>query len=352
MISVFFFTGRLCGGGSERVTSILANYLVRNGESATVVTVQPASLEDYPLDNQVSRICLSEVKGKTITLRLKKVLKENKVDVLVSMAVPISLYAIPAALATKTKIIVSERSDPAHSQAKKMTLLYSRFLLNFATGFVFQTKGAQSFYNRKIQNRSVIIGNPLRGDLPEPFRGVRSREIVTAGRLTPLKNHKMLIRSFDQVHHKHPDYKLTIYGEGTYRGELERIVKSLNLSDCVSLPGFATDVNNKIRQASIFAFTSDYEGLPNSVLEAMGMGLPVVATDCPCGGVASIVTHGYDGVLINVGDENALTSALLQLIEDDSYSRKIGLNAEEVRIKFAENNICSQWHKYILRVIG
>lgn len=350
MVSVFLFTGRLSGGGSERVSAVLANYLVSQEVATTVVTIGSVTDKDYRLDNRVQRLCLSDVNGSSVTRRLIKIIRKYKPDVIVSMAVPISLYSIPAAIATRTKIIVSERTDPKHSAAKKMTLWYSRFLLNFVDGFVFQTKDAKVFYNSKIQKRSVIIGNPLRDDLPQPYRGERNKEIVTAGRLVPLKNHKMLIESFKEIHEKHPDYKLVIYGDGPSRKDLEQLIQSLGLADTVSLPGFVLDLNQRIRISSIFAFTSDYEGLPNSVLEAMGLGLPVVATDCPCGGVSSLITHEYNGLLIKVGDTKALTESLFRIIEDNELACRLGLKAEDVRMMYAESAICSQWYEFITKV--
>ena len=127
MISVFLFTGRLSGGGSERVSAILANFLVAHHVSVSVVTITPSSNKDYYLDSNIQRICLSEIKGTNVTSRLIKVIKRYRPNVIISMAVPISLYSIPAAILTRTKIIISERSDPNHSAAKKQHCFFLVF---------------------------------------------------------------------------------------------------------------------------------------------------------------------------------------------------------------------------------
>lgn len=98
------------------------------------------------------------------------------------------------------------------------------------------------------------------------------------------KNHALLIKAFATISDRYPDYRLVIYGDGPLRQQLETLVEDLGMADKVSLPGYTTFVREKMEQASLFVLTSDWEGMPNALIEAMALGVPCISTDCKGGG--------------------------------------------------------------------
>ena len=203
-----------------------------------------------------------------------------------------------------------------------------KILYPLADGFVFQTKEAQEYFDKKIQKKSVIIPNPINEEfICEPYNGEREKKIVTVGRLEEQKNHKMLIKAFSKLPEGLSEYKLIIYGEGSLRPELEKQIKELNLLGRVFLPGQVDDVKNRIYKAGLFVLSSNYEGMPNALMEAMALGVPCASTDCPCGGPRFLIKNEYNGLLYNVNNELELKLAINKIIGDEELSKKISKNA-------------------------
>jgi glycosyltransferase involved in cell wall biosynthesis len=221
------------------------------------------------------------------------------------MGVPGALFDVPACVGLGIKHIISERNDPAHFGGSTITRIVSRLLMRKANGFVFQTKDAQAFYGGEIAKHSVIIPNPLfiGDDYPDTqYVGEREETIVTTGRLNKQKNHPLLIRAFKRIAVEFPEYKLIIYGEGPERQNDEALISELGLQERVLLPGTINDVPAKIYKSSLYVLSSDFEGMPNALMEAMALGLPCISTDCPCGGPRELIYKGYIGMLVPVDD--------------------------------------------------
>ena len=140
------------------------------------------------------------------------------------------------------------------------------------------------------------------------------------GRLAPQKNHAMLIRSFAAFHKTHPDYTLSIYGEGELREMLAGMIRDAGLSDCVFLEGNDPAVLTKIRDAEMFVLSSDFEGMSNALLESMAMGIACISPACE--GSADVIRDGENGLLVPVGDEDALLYAMCRFADDPALREK------------------------------
>ncbi|MQY12965.1 GalNAc-alpha-(1-_4)-GalNAc-alpha-(1-_3)-diNAcBac-PP-undecaprenol alpha-1,4-N-acetyl-D-galactosaminyltransferase [Streptomyces sp. RB5] len=158
-----------------------------------------------------------------------------------------------------------------------------------------------------------------------PSRG-SAKVIAAAGRFIPDKRHDLLLHAFARVARRHPDWELRIYGEGAERGRLEALVTELDLTGRVRLPGVLSPIEPAFAEASLVTVTSDVEPFGMTIVEAMGVGVPVVSTDCPLG-PGEIIRDGHDGRLVPVGDAEALAAALSQLIEDEPARRAMGAAA-------------------------
>jgi glycosyltransferase involved in cell wall biosynthesis len=337
-------------GGAQRVAINLARWINDNTETeCIVVSLQDAVREAY----NVNELPYFSLKGKHLIKGLIDFINKNKIEVLLTMGVPLSIYTVPACLITKTKNIISERNDPSHFAGKTTTKIVSRFLMKNAAGYVFQTTGAKEYYADSIKRRSVIIPNPLFSveNMPnEVFRGERKKTIVSVGRLNKQKNQDMLIEAFSEIVKTHPAYNLVIWGDGPEKDSLAKRINELELTEKVLLPGTTKDVAQEIYDNSIFVLSSDFEGMPNALIEAMALGLPCISTDCPCGGPKDLIEHGKNGFLIRVGDTEDLIHHLNLLIENPDISNNAGVNAFHIRNKLNSDRICKEWYEYILSI--
>ena len=352
MKNLVIFVDSLKRDGAERVSVNLAKYMSLNGTKTTLVT-EWVSENEYDVPNGVERISLDAHGNKYIgypknILKFRNVLKRLKPDVLLVMDLPGCLLAIPAAKGLGIKVVVSDRNDPTHFPGKKIVASVSRKLMSTADGFVFQTEGAMAFYNKLVGGRGVIISNPIFiEDMPEPYVGERKKTIVTAGRLTEQKNQKLLIEAFANFNVKKKGYTLIIYGEGALRNDLLQQALTLGVSDLVFLPGNKKDLLERIIDASMFVMTSDFEGMPNALLEAMAIGLPVISTDCPCGGPRAVIDNNINGILIPVGDSGACSDAMIKIADDDKLLSKLSCNAVKIRERLDSSVIANRWKVYL-----
>ena len=188
-----------------------------------------------------------------------------------------------------------------------------------------------------------------------PVPAKRTKTVVQSGRLVDFKNQPMLVRAFVNVHEKHPDYDLKIYGGDSFDGTkeiLEELIDSLHAGEYIHLMGASDSLEKDLVDAALFAFTSDWEGLPNALMEAMALGLPIVATDCPCGGPRTIMTHEKDGLLIPIKDQQALEDGINRLIEDRDLAERLGKEARKIAERANDQAIYEQWRDYIESLCG
>ena len=119
----------------------------------------------------------------------------------------------------------------------------------------------------------------------------------------------------------------------------------------VEFPGYVPDMPERLEKASMFVLSSDYEGMPNALMEAMASGLPCVSTDCGGGGARFLVQNGDNGILIPQKDEVALASAMEKILSDESLSAKLGENARKLQETLAPEKIYGEWERFILEKI-
>jgi len=341
-------------GGAQRVCYNLINWIINNTDAKVHLIIYSSRTvkKEFDLSGIPHTFIVGGIFGKIIEIR--KELENIKPDVLVTMGVPGALFDVPACAGLGVKHIISERNDPAHFGGRAITRILSRLLVRKADGFVFQTKDAQFFYGENIAKRSVVIPNPLfiGNDYPTTlYLGEQEKIIVTTGRLNKQKNHPLLIRAFKKIEDNLPDYKLIIYGEGPERQNDEALISELGLQGRVFLPGEINEVTKKICKSSLYVLSSDFEGMPNALMEAMAIGLPCISTDCPCGGPRDLIENGVNGILVPVDDESTLAEAIIRLINDYNIRCKLGQNAMLIRETYNMETICQKWFDYFCNII-
>ena len=347
-------------GGAERVVTNLANQFAAGGYEVLIATEWYGENE-FQTDERVRRIHVGlregdEKKHRLIQfyLRVKylrEFLKKEKPDILIPFARKALYRGLMAAYFIKMPVLISIRTDPAGHYEERADKIQIPLLFPRADGCVFQTEGAKAFFAPRLQENSRIILNPITPKyigVPEPAE--RTKTVVQSGRLVDFKNQPMLIRAFVEVHKKYPAYDLKIYGGDSFDGTkeiLERIIEENQAQSYVHLMGASDSLEKELADAALFAFTSDWEGLPNALMEAMALGLPIVATDCPCGGPRTIMTHEKDGLLIPVKDQKALEEGILRLIEDRELAERLGREARKIADRAGGQAVYEQWKAYI-----
>lgn len=366
MKRISFHLNSLERGGAERVVSTLAGLFAEHGYEVSITTEWYAD-EEYELAPGIKRVHVGlregdEKRGRWEKFRLRiqylrTFLKEEQPDVCVSFTHRPNYRALSAARGTGIPVVIAIRDDPKALYSGWDDRIQIPLLFPRAAGAVFQTKEQRAFFAPRLQDNSAIILNPLNPKylaVTPAQESERKKEVVMSSRLVHKKNQAMLLRAFEKVHEKHGDYCLKIYGkddgDGT-RQELEKIIAGYRAEDYMLLLGASDTLETDLRTAMVYCLSSDYEGMPNALLEAMAMGLPCISTDCPAGAPAELIRDGENGLLVPVGDETAMAEAICRMIEDRELREKCAEGALSIRDKAAPEKIYEQWRDFLERCI-
>jgi glycosyltransferase involved in cell wall biosynthesis len=342
-------------GGAERVISLLANHFSKLGARVRIYTLLKNKCE-YELSPSVELIPLAESMGRKYghwdtakrMIKLRREIKNFSPEVTLIMPEEISAIAVPTLLGLKTAVIVSERNNPWIMPRNRMKRLLRFLFYRTADGFIFQTNQAKSFFSNKIGQRSRVIANPLSMEIINHLeRGALKKEIVSVGRLSAQKNFSLLIEAFKIFKSMHPDYSLRIFGEGELRDSLQNKISNLDLSGSVFLPGKSDCIFEDIKDAEMFVLSSDFEGMPNALMEAMALRLSVVSTDCPSGGPAELIEDGVNGLLVPRGNAEAMAKAMAKIASSPELSRRLSSNAGQIMDRLNPERILKEWSDYL-----
>ena len=344
--------GALTKGGAERVMVNLADYFVGQGHQVTLVT-QYQKENEYPLNEKVKRVISDiteeETTGNRIVnfkrrfCKLRGIWKTEKPDVILSFIGKNNMMAILTSRFLNIPVAVSVRAEPTEEYYNTWMRFAAKHLFALADGVILQTKRCFDFFPEKVRKKAVILKNPVSASFfRERFEGERENVIVAVGRIDANKNHEMLIRAFNEIANEFPEYQLIIYGEGELRKELTDLVEKLGMSERISLPGSIDQVADRIYKTRVFVLTSNTEGVPNTLIEAMLMGLTVVSTDCPC---------GVNGLLTPVGDMKSLQENLQYLLNDLHMCEKMGIKATETTDIYKPERVYGEWEAFFEKMI-
>ncbi|MEU8803654.1 glycosyltransferase family 4 protein [Spirillospora sp. NPDC048819] len=210
------------------------------------------------------------------------------------------------------------------------------------------TAPARAGYEAALAGSGVRIVRIPNASPPLPGRPSRREHevVLAAGRLVANKGFDLLIRAYAPIAAEHPGWTLRIFGSGLRRERLAALIAELGLTGRVELSGFTRDLHGEMARASIYVLSSRREGMPMVIIEAMGMGLPVVSFDCPFG-PPELITHGHDGLLVPTGDVDALTAALRELIADPGLRDRLGEQARRSARAYDLEHIGARWSRLI-----
>ncbi len=350
--TIIVVTETLGVDGPERVISALMNEWHRMGyDIKAVITRAELREATYQVSENIELHYIDAHKKGGPLARineirdLRKILKKYPNAIGISFLVSTSFSLAMASRGLKIRVILSERNDPHQVPFTSLQRKMRDLSMEMADACVFQTLDAKAYFSEKVQKKGTIIYNPVNPSLPERYTGERKKVFVAAGRLARQKNYPMMLKAFSKITKEYPEYKLLILGEGPDREELENLVQSLGIADQVKMPGFSNNVYAEMTDCAAYVSSSDFEGMSNSMLEALAMGIPTICTDCPIGGAKTVIQDKENGLLVPIGDEAAMYNAMKLIIEHPDVADSMGQKAYELSDKLNIHDIADTWTK-------
>lgn len=381
-LKIAFVINSLGSGGAERVVSLLAAEFVRLGHEVTILLrMNEGRSFRYPLAPGIGVSDLGSgginpafppwirfvdglllwihrrFPGRLVSTRRRFVLRQTlralSPDVVLSFVVGTNLEVVQALRGVNLPLIISERNDPAAYGTDRRKVRLRDKLYSQAAGAVFQTQPAQDFFLRRLPYPGVVIPNPVEAVAIPPLPPTSGApRIVSVGRLVTQKRYDVALAALAEVFRRGQPFQYEIYGEGPLAASIQEQADALGLHSAVHLKGFSSEVQTAIAGAQLFLLSSDYEGMPNALIEAMALGLPAVATDCPVGGPASLITSEVDGILVPPGNSDAMAEAVVALLGNPDRARRLGTAAKAVADRLSVEKIGARWLDYIETVRG
>ena len=360
---LFFITG-MPMGGAERVMSTLANQFTQNGDEVRILTMKAPKCA-YELDPRVEIVgayakmelsslkCAvksfaSIVKGMTV---YKKQLKEYKPDLVLAFLTYTNMTATIVGR-KYAPVVISERCDPRERSEVLIKLV--NHIYPKADCIVCQSKTIEKYFKEaNPASETAVIPNPVNKNSIniEPIYN-RKKKIIAAGRLSPQKNYELLIRAFNRICNCFPEYRVEIYGEGPEKDSLEKLIQELGLQSKIILMGTKLNVIKEEAAASLYVMSSDYEGFPNALAEAMASGLPVISTDFPSGVAHEIIEDGKNGYVVPLGDEEKLAEAMKKILSNSELQEIMSKNNEGIREQLSEAQVYKVWKELFEKLIS
>ena len=354
-MKIAFVYGSLMKGGAERVIVNLANKISDNYDVSIIIFTDSESA--YPLNNNVELIYPDKNQnGKSPLQRMagfchrNKFLKKNirKFDCIISFNTYLAMQC--KILSAGTKVIGSERTNPFLAKNIKERIAIK--LSGILDGFVFQTAGAARYYPFAIRKKACIIPNAFWGDIKDmPKYKTREKVICASGRLISSKRYDLIIKAFRIIADKYPDYILKLYGVGDKEADIKRLIESQNLLSRVYLMGWCKNILNELSKNRIFILASDYEGMPNGLIEAMACGCVCISRNCKFG-PEEIIDSEENGILVKSDTEVDIAKALIRVIDDEVFAAELSNNAcVKIKNEFSEEVMVNKFCNYIDAVI-
>ena len=351
-------------GGAQTVVSILSSRWADLGHNVTIICTFSGEKDlHYKINNRINLIYLDQdadfAKRKWLNLfskliKLRKAIKKNEPDIVVSFLTRVNIASAAAMLGTRIPLIICERSWPPFLRLNKKRFWFYRMLLRGVSCIVVQTEKSKDWLRLRCpMMNACVIPNPVQDTVegsayrslsPESVLRPTRKVILASGRLHEVKQFDILVRAFSLIATDYPECDLVILGEGEEREILEKLCGELKLNERIFLPGPVGNVTDWYQRADIFVLSSQLEGFPNVLLEAMSQGLPCISFDCDTG-PREMIINGHNGILVDPEKKEAgLEVALVQLLNDHDLRNSIAKNALSVRTTFSVDSVINKWN--------
>lgn len=358
---IMFYISSLAKAGAQRVILNLTESLLEKGHKVTIVTTAIVENE-YDLPKGAGRI-ISDIQGAEITsnrvmnlrnrfLKLRNIWKSEQPDVIISFIGKNNFMAIMTAMGLHIPVVTSVRGEPKEEYYSPVMELLAKTLMGMSAGIVLQTPDAKEYFPKWMHKKAVILENPLNPNFIEKYYdGDRNSEIVSVGRIDSNKNQKIMIDAFMRIADEFPEMKLVLYGDGEDREKLINYVNHSSYKERILFPGAVGNVKERIKKAKVFVLSSNTEGMPNALMEALALGIPCVSTDCPCGGPRMLMEGKENGILVPVGDSDKMAEAMTRILQDNKLWNTYSRNAYRITESLNPGAVNEKWEKYLYSVM-
>lgn len=334
MKKILFVVPSLSKGGAERMVSRISTELAKDKDFDVSILYFFDTENKYEVGNEVKLFNLSNGDEKQYNdiskvkriLKIRKYIKDYNPDYIVPFLDHVSLYVFLACMLTKysKRIICTERNNPSESKNIKI----KKFLFKKAKKIVVQNDGQKRFFSEKLQSKMVVIPNFLEDKYFE-FEKEYSKEIINVtfmGRMNEQKNIPLLINAFSNLNAN--NVFLHLYGEGDNKNEYLVLAKKSSKKDFIIFEGRTEKPIDVLLNSDLFVLSSNFEGMPNVLMEAMALGVPCISTDCDYG-PRDLIINNENGILVPVNSEKDLHNAIQYLVDNPDIAKQYGQAAKD-----------------------
>lgn len=352
-MKILFLNTNIDYAGATKIMLWLAGKLIERGDNVTFLTYRDAS-ESRDVPSGMKHIHLPlETEGHNIRGLMRSVrqlhrhIKTECYDWGIAFLSPSHLRLSLAAIGTRTKVLLSQRGDPYQNKAKSIMSKIGAYVFNRADKYVFQTPQAMSYYSKSIQCRGVVIPNPVK-PLNRTCERKPDNRIVNVARLDiRQKRQDLLIEAFNLICKDYPELSLHFYGDGEDEAQLKEMARG---NERIVFEGVTNDVVRDVQNARLFVLSSDFEGIPNALIEAMSLGAPCISTKCSPGGAELLINDGENGLLTPCGNAISLSEAIKVFLDNSALAERCGHMAISIKDRFSENVIFHLWEELLTQM--
>jgi len=355
-MKILFIIHNMYVGGAAKQLGLTAAGLTNRGHDVSLYTYIGNSLE-HQIDPRITYIAeTAPPKSRLVNLfltpiHIRRIVKSRKPDVVISWGTDAGGLTVLGCSGLPVKVVFSERLDPYHEKTLNLRLM--KILCGFSDGGVFQTSMVKDYYSRI--KKSIVCPNPID---PKTSNGAylpisdRTKEISWVGRMINIhKRMDVAVKAFSIIHAQYPDYVLSFYGDGPDMKVTRELVSKYGLDNSVIFHGTTNNVMEYIRKARVSLMTSDFEGIPNVIIESFSAGTPVVSTDCSPGGARVLIRDTYNGFVVPVGDYNSLAKRVVELLSDDKLSDVFITRSKDKLNDLNYDKILDAWNEFIITMV-
>ncbi len=339
-------------GGAERQIIMLSNEMALRGHEVHMLVLNEFN-SPYSISNNVIVHDLSgRENGKLGVIKryvaFRETIKKIRPDVTINYNLQGAYFSLLTGKSVCGKILYSERGDPYDSEYSGILGKVRDYTCRRVDALVFQSEGARDFFTIGSKQKAVVIHNSV--TVPQdkyPIAEKRDNRIVTVGRLHSQKNPHLLLDAFAKIAPKYPTVQLDFYGDGILHDELQDKTNNLGLEYRVTLHPSRKNIFDSIRTARIFVLPSDYEGMPNALMEAMSLGLPCISADCRPGGARTLIENGKNGFIVPVRDVNALAEKMSYLLDNPDVGERMAKEARNIGETHTNEITFNKWNDFL-----
>jgi len=356
-------------GGYSRIVIDKANWLAQHGYDVTICDIESWPTPPcYPLDKKVDFIqgnmdttpggILRRLKGTLSAVRrIKQIIRQVRPDVIVNAHCPIVAYSLPFVCLDIPKIIECHQSMQGietfdRNMSSGFFSWFHRWSIRWIYGqydsLIVLTEEDKRVWN--LKNCEVIynFSNLTCAAEEKPISNSDKHQIILLARLAAQKRIDLMIKIWERLFKKFPNWSVKVLGEGDQRPILEKMIAERRMEDSFLLPGAVQDVRPEVLKSDIFCLTSEYEGFGIVIIEAMQMGLPAIAFEFV--GVHDIIEDNETGFIVPFPDIDRYADRLRLLISDKNERIRLSANARKSVKKFDKERIMEQWEAIFYRL--